>query len=187
MKRLLALFLTVTVLFTGCANSHDGMNEFISMRDKILKGNGCSFETSVATDYGDTVSTFGLTCKTDNLGDMTLTVTHPDSISGISCKISGGKGQLTFDNEAVAFEMIADGQITPISAPWLFVKALRGGYISSCSDSDTGATIRIDDSFGNVAFSVDVWVDEAFLPKAAEVIWNGKRIMSMEISSFTIM
>lgn len=186
MKRLLTIFLTTIVLFTGCADSRDGMNGFVAFRDKMLKGNGCSFETTVTVDYGNSFSSFDLVCKTDNVGDMALTVTNPDSISGISCKISGGKGQLTFDDKAVAFEMLANGQITPISAPWLFIKALRGGYISSCSEGEMETIIRIDDSFGDVPFSVDVRVDETFLPKAAEIIWNGKRIVSMEISSFII-
>ena len=185
MKRLLVLVLIVALLFAGCSNKTDDMDKFISLRNTVLKSK-CSFETSVTTDYGDTVTKFGLTCSADSAGDMALTVSDPQSISGISCRITGGKGQLTFDDQAVAFEMIADGQITPISAPWLFMKALRGGYVSACSNADPGSMVCVDDSFGDIAFSVDIWLDDRCLPRAAEIIWNGKRIVSMEINSFVI-
>lgn len=185
MKRLLVLLLMVALVFTGCTDNTDGMDDFISLRNQVLKSK-CSFETSVITDYGDAETKYSMVCNADNLGDMSLIVSYPQSISGISCSITGGKGQLTFDDQAVAFEMIADGQITPVSAPWLFFKALRGGYASSCSRDDSGTMVSVDDSFGDVAYSVDIWLNDAFLPKAAEIIWNGKRIVSMEINSFII-
>lgn len=183
MKRLLSLLLIVCVL-SGCASESDEIDRVVALRTDLQNKDGYSFNTNVTVDYGDTFTTFDLSCQCDNQQNMDITVVKPDTISGITCRISGGKGKLTFDETAVAFEMLADNQITPVSAPWLTIKALRSGYISATSAEDDGILVRLDDSLSGTTYSVDIWLEENNLPKYAEIIWQGKRIVSMSISEF---
>ena len=186
MKRLLSVMLVVFVL-SGCRSSSDEIDRVVALRTALQNKGGCSFNANITVDYGDSFTAFALSCKCDDQQNMDVTVLGPDTISGITYRISGGKGKLTFDDTAVGFEMIADDQITPVCAPWLIMKALKSGYISATSNETDGLLVRLDDSFFGTAFSVDIWLGDNDLPKYAEVIWQGKRIVSMHISDFEIL
>lgn len=186
MNRLISLLLVVIVL-TGCSANTNGINDVVTLRNNLQNSSGCSFDVSVTTDYGDSLSSFALSCNYDKQQNLEITVLKPETISNIKCKISGEKGQLTFDEEVVVFEMIADGQITPISTPWLLMKALSGAYINATANEKEGMLVRLDDSFNGTLYSVDLWLDENDVPKLAEIIWEGKRIVSMTISNFKIL
>ena len=185
MKRLLSILL-ISVTLSGCSISENDINQVIGLRTKLQNGDQCSFDTCITVDYGESLSSFELSCKIDDQQNWEITVIRPQTIAGITCRIAGEKGQLTFDDKAVAFEMIADGQITPISAPWLVMKALAGGYINSTVVKNDGLVVRIDDSYSDFLFSVDLWLNENNIPYFAEIVWQGKRIVSMDINNFTI-
>ena len=187
MKRWCVFLLITVLMLSGCSDRSYGMDEIISIRNDLQRGDGCNFDITVTTDYGSTYSTFKLSCCTDNSNNMNLTVKEPETISGIACKIAAGKGQMTFDEESIAFEMLADGQIAPISIPWLLVETLRAGYINSCSKDESGVLVFIDDSFGNIDFNMEIWLNTQNVPSRAELIWQGKRIASMEISNFSFL
>lgn len=186
MKRLLIVCLIV-ILLTGCGGENAFINQAIDLRSRISESNECSFLAVVTADYGDSVYTFSMDCKREHDGSMTMTVTAPDTISGITAHISKGTGQLTFEDKALAFEMVADGQITPVSAPWLFMEALSGGFISTCGKDGAGMRIQIDDSYAGMPLDVDIWTGEDQLPVRAEMIWQGRRIVSIDIKDFVMM
>ena len=70
-------------------------------------------------------------CKADSSGNLTFTVVKPETISGITGTLSGDGGNLTFDDTALHFELMAENQLSPVSAPWILIKTLRNGYITS--------------------------------------------------------
>lgn len=183
MKKCFLVVIVVSLLF-GCSNESALMNRVVSFRNKFLNCTSCEFSAAIVLDYGDSVYAFETDCETDNENNMKFTIIRPSSIADIKGEISGGTGKLTFDEQILAFEMIANGQITPVCAPWLLAKALRGGYISSCGTGDQGMFVRIDDSFKNATFSIDVWFNNEDIPTEAEIIWEGKRIVSMTINQF---
>jgi hypothetical protein len=185
-KRLLLLLL-IGVVLSGCASDASGMNDVITLRNSLQNGKGCSLDVSVTTDYGDSLSTFALSCSFDKQQNVDITVIHPETISGIKCRISGDKGKLTFDEKVLAFEMIADGQLTPISAPWLVMKALNSAYINAIAKEKEGMLVRLDDSVNGILYSVDLWLDGNNMPRLAEIVFDGKRIVSMSITNFKIL
>lgn len=176
--------IVVILLLCGCSNDSVYVNKVISLRDKINSSTGYNFNATVTLDYGDTFYTFGAECRVGTDKNMKLTILEPASIAGISGQISGESGKLTFDEQVLAFELIADGLITPICTPWLLMEALGGGYISTCGSDAYGLFAHIDDSFNGAEFSVDIWFNEEGCPSAAEMVWEGKRIVSMTISDF---
>ena len=185
MKRFTALLLLV-ILLTGCAGGHTAMNRAVTLRDKLLKGNGCSFTATVTADYGDKTYTFKMLSTVDSAGELTFEVIEPDSISGITGKITDSAGQLTFDDQVLMFEMLADGQITPVCAPWLLIHTLRSGYISACGKDGDGIHIQIDDSFRGEPLQADIWINEEDIPVRGEFLWKGKRIVSIDVVEFLI-
>ena len=118
MKKVLVLLVTV-MLLTGCSGGDRELDRMMSFRASLLSGMGCAFQAIVTADYQDEVYQFTLDCRCDEQGTVNFTVVEPDTIAGISGEISAEGGKLTFENEkALAFETLADGQVTPVTAPW---------------------------------------------------------------------
>ena len=173
-------------MLTGCSDHERNLNRVMELRDTILNSQQCNFTADITADYGKTTYTFKMDCQTDSTGDMDFKVTYPDSIEGITGQVVNDKAGITFDEHILAFESLADGQITPVTAPWLMMKALRSGYIRSCTD-DEQCLVIIDDSYETNAIAIRILMDVSFKPKAAEIIWNDQRIMLLEISNFSYM
>lgn len=182
MKRLMAAVLAVFFL-TGCAD--DELDTAMRLRDQLQNSDGCEFDVTVTADYGDALHEFGMHCQMDELGDISFTVTAPETISGISGKITEGGGQLTFDDQVLAFPLLADGQLSPVSAPWILIHTLRSGYLNACTQTQEGTMLVIDDSYAEDALQLDIWLDENDLPVSAEILYEGLRILSLEVSAFT--
>jgi len=185
MKRILML-VTVVLMICGCTSKDSAYERVASFRSRLQSGGGCTFIADVSADYGERVYTFTLDCKSDSYGNIQFAVISPDSIAGISGEISQSGGKLTFDKEALAFELLADGCASPVSAPWLFMRSLLGGYINSCAMNEDGITVQIDDSYEDDALRLEIWTDLQLSPKRADIMWQGRRIMAMEIRNFLI-
>lgn len=186
MKRVLTVLLLLLTL-TGCANDNSEIDRAIVLRDAILKGSGCSFEAWITADYGEKIYSFGMNCRADETGTVTFEVTDPETISGITGTVSEEGGKLTFDDKALFFELLADGQITPVSAPWLFIKSLQSGYIKAAGQAGEGLCIQIDDNYADDALQLEILTDENDMPVRAELLWEGRRIVSVDVENFTIL
>ena len=88
------------------------MEQAIALRERMLQSQGCSFSAAVTADYGEKVYQFRTDCSADREGNLVFSVIEPDSISGISGRITQKSGQLTFDDVVLAFELLADGEIS---------------------------------------------------------------------------
>lgn len=187
MKKVLS-FLLVTLLLSGCKMENRELDRMMSFRASLLSGMGCTFSTKITADYQEEQYQFTLDCRCDEQGSLRFTVTQPESISGISGEVSGEGGKLVFDNEsALAFETLADGQITPVTAPWLLIKTLRGGYVKSCGSEGNLMRVSIDDSYREDALHLDIWISNDNTPSHAEILWADRRILSLEITNFEIL
>lgn len=186
MKRVAAILLLMTLLLLGCSEENDELQRGLALREKLLK-NDCSFTARITAVYGDLSYTFTVACTAAAGGDMQFSVEEPETIAGITGSLSGNGGRLTFDDEALAFSMLADGEVSPVSAPWLLMKTLRAGYIRSCCSDDSGLRLSIDDSYEANALRLDIWLGESDLPIFAEVLWQGRRVLSIQIENFIFM
>ena len=158
----------------------------MTLRVDLLACESYSFDAVITADYGDEVNTFGMHCQGDNDGNLEFTVTEPETIAGITGSISQGEGKLTFDDQAVAFPLLADGQVTPISGPWILMKTLMGGYLTACNEEEGLFHLMINDSYADDALELEIWLDEAIHPIQAEIGYEGRRIVTMEIENFQI-
>ena len=83
--------------------------------------------------------------------------------------------------------MLADGQVSPVSGPWILMKTLRSGYLTSCGMEAGCIRVAIDDSYADDALHLDIWLDEKDLPKRGEILWKGRRILSLDIENFVFL
>lgn len=180
MKRLFPILICISILL-GC-QGNEGMDEALALRSAMLKAKTCDFSIQITADYGDMVYSFSMDCVADDLGNVGFTVTKPETIAGITGNLTADGGNLTFDDTVLAIPMLTDDQITPVSAPWILMQTLRGGYITSC---DKGR-VTIDDSYADDALKLDITLDQNQMPKFAEIYWKNRRILTVEVVSFVL-
>lgn len=185
MKKLLAALLALVIL-TGCTGKRDEMDRVMTLRATLLACEMCTFDSKITADYGDAVQTFSLRCEGRSDGTLGFEVLEPETISGITGRFAAGKGELTFDDVALAFPLLADGQVTPVSAPWILLKTLLGGYLTACSMEEDLLRVTINDSYEEDALQLEVWLDSEDRPVQAEIVYDGRRIITMEVGSFQI-
>ena len=183
MKRILAILLVLCTI-SGCTVQGSELDRAMALRTKLL-ARQVSFAARITADYGDALHSFSLTCQADAQGNVTFTVTEPESIRDITGTLSAGTGKLTFDDKAIAFDLLADGQLSPVSAPWIFIKALRSGYLTSCGKEGEHLRLAVDDSYADDALHLDIWLGSDDLPFRAEILWRGRRLLSMDVTNFT--
>lgn len=186
MKQFLALLVFVLIL-PGCSSENSGIKNAINLRQQLLKSNGCTFHAAIVADYGEEVYEFQLDCQENEKGEFLFRVIAPDTISGISGVISEKGGNLKFDDKALFFEMLADDQITPISGPWLLLRTLKSGYITGAGKVEGGWQVQIDDSYEEDALQLNIVLNKDSLPKFGEILWKGRRVLSITVDNFTIL
>ena len=185
MKRMISVLL-LAVFLCGCSGSSGEIERGMALRSKLLAAESCTFDANITADYGDKVYAFSMGCSADKQGDLTFSVSAPETIAGITGTISADGGRLTFDDTALYFDLLADDQLTPVSGPWILIKTLRSGYLTSACVEEGSLRLTIDDSYDEDALQLDIWLDEGDLPKRAEILYDGRRILSLDVTSFEI-
>lgn len=185
-KGILCILLVVTMLFGGCSfKGGSTMEEALAFRSKVLSAGGCSFLGEVTADYGDEVYTFALSCDIDADGNLSFTVTAPDTISGITGTVSGDTGSLTFDDKILAFDPMAEGQISPVAAAHTAVQSWRTGYIATCGRENGQLVLSVETSFEQEPLVVDTWIhEEKGVPLFSEICYNGRKLLSVAFTDF---
>ena len=182
MKRILTICILI-VLMTGCSRTEERIQRCMALRSRLLSG-GCSFTAEITADYGDKLHTFTLECTGDDRGDLNFTVVSPDSISGVTGTITGEGGGFTYEATVLYFDLLADDTLSPVSAPWIFLKTLRGGYLTSAGDDGDLLLLTIDDSYEEDALHLDIWLNDEDIPVHCEILYDGRRILSLDIRDF---
>ena len=185
MKQIVAVFLTV-VMLTGCTGKRDELDRAMKLRANLLGCLGCSFDVTVTADYGDAFYTFVMNCQTGGRGDLQFTVLQPESLAGITGEISSGEGKLTFDDVALHFPLLADDQVTPVSGPWILMKTLLGGYLTAANEEGDLLHLTINDSYEEDALQMEIWLDGNDMPVNAEILYDGRRIVTMVVENFSL-
>ena len=181
-----AISLILVIFLTGCDASSE-LERGMALRSSLLKAQSCSFVADVTAEYGDVSFLFSLQCTFDEQGNMDFTVLNPDSISGIRGKVSYNGGKLCFDETALFFELLTDEQISPVTAPWILMKTLREGYLTSVCMEDSFLRMTIDDRYQEDALTLDIWVNAENIPVRAEIVYDNVRILSISIRNYGIL
>ena len=186
MKRVLAILVFIFML-CGCSSPKEPIDSAVALRETILSSNGVAFDAAITADYEDVIYTFRLDCTVNAEEALSFTVTEPKSISGISGIITEDQPSLTFNDTVLAFPPFADGQLSPVMAPYLFMNSLRSGFLSSCGIEGEGYCISIEDTFQNTPLLLQVFTDADSVPLRAEITYRNRRILSIDFYNFVVL
>ena len=182
MKHIIILLTLLCICMCGCQKGTDPMDQALSLRSAVLQSEKCTFSLEITADYGSMTYDFSMDCVADNKGNVTFVVTAPMTIAGITGRITEEGGCVTFDSTSLYIPMLTDDLITPVSAPWLLIRTIRGGCITSCSDG----RLTIDDSFAEDALKLDIFLGQDNLPESVDIYWKNRRILALSVISFVI-
>lgn len=177
--------LLLMISLTGCDDASE-LERGMTLRTSLLRGS-VDMTVKVLADYPETNSRFSLECSFDDQGNMRFSVVEPESIQGITGKVESDQGALTFDDAVLYFELMTDENISPICAPWILMKTLRSGCIRSACAEDGLLRLTIDESYADDTMTLDIWLNDKNEPVQAEILWEGRRILSVEVTNFRIM
>ena len=181
MKRVLPLLL---VFLMGCSGGDPDMEEALALRSRCLSATSICFEAKIGADYIDSIEYFTLDCAFDGTGRMTFTVEEPGDIEGLAGSVTGTEGAVEFEDTVLAFPLMADERLSPLSAPWVLVKAIREGAILSAVREGELLHLTIDDSYADDALTVDLWLEDGAV-REAEIAWEGRRCVTMTVDDFS--
>lgn len=182
----MVLLAVALVMLTGCSMGRSEQEAALELRSRALSAVEITFQAEISADYADRVEEFTLDCVFDSEGALTFTVLEPEEICGITGTVSGTEGALIFDGQMLAFPLMADERLSPVSAAWIVMKALRSGCIIAYVQEEELLHITVDDSYDDDALTVDLWAGETGLV-AAEISWKGRRVIAMEIENCNFM
>jgi hypothetical protein len=176
-------FLLALLCLSGCGGENPELKRAMDLRAKLLTSS-VSFDAEITADYGSEIHTFSVYCEGDTQGNLGFRVTAPETIADITGRIEAGEGKLTYRDTVLAFPLLAEDQLSPVSSPWIFYKTLRGGYLTSAGTEDDLIRLTIDDSYEEDALTVDIWLDKTDTPIRAEILYDGRRILTLAIKNF---
>lgn len=181
------LAVVFALCLTGCGGKNRELEWGLALRAQVLQGASCQFLANITADYGDKVYGFSMDCRGDGEGNLTFTVTAPETIAGITGTLTGEGGTLTFDDTALAFPLLAEGLVSPISGPWVVLKALRTGPITSAGLEGERLRLSLDDSYADLPLHLDIWCDEKNTPLLAEIWQDGRTLLTISLENFTLL
>ena len=189
MRKLLLCVLMMTLL-TGCGTAKVSQGEELALtvRGEYLAMEGCTAQACITADYGQRVYEYEMDIAV-NGEETVLTLTAPETVAGMTARISGEDSFLEFDGTSVETGPLDDEGLTPVSAPPALLEAARSGYIAACSLEEEGALLRIDcgDPVGEPGQGTEtvLWFDAAtHALTRGEISVDGFRVILCEFSDF---
>lgn len=192
MRKCVVCVLMTTLLLAGCGKA--GVSEAeelaLTIRGEYLAMESCAARAAVTADYGQRVYQYEMTVSV-NGEETTLTLSAPETVAGLTARLTGEENLLEFDGVSVETGPLDDDGLTPVSALPALLEAARSGYMTACALEEDGALLRIDcgDPEGTPGAGTEtaLWFDAStHALTRGEISVDGFRAILCEFSEFTM-
>lgn len=161
------------------------MQQALQLRTELLQAGGCRYAADVSVNYDDVRFDFSLDCVCGADGAARMTIRAPQTLAGIAAELSASSARVEFEDTAVAFGLMADGNLAPMQLPQLLVRALCADYIEAAGREGDAVRVTYLHGYDEKELTVDVWLSGALMPDYAEVSYQGQMLAAMTITDFT--
>ncbi len=183
MRRLIAAIF-ICLICSACSGEEKNVSPAVQFRTDLIEAKGCSFTAEVTADFGQTVQMFSMDCTTDGNDVLYLTVTAPETLSGITATVDQDGGRITYDGMAMDFGLLANGNVIPAAAPAIIAGCWTKEYISSAGQEENLYRVTYQKDFDEKMLIVDTWYEKN-VPIYAEICYNDKNIIKLTITNFS--
>lgn len=181
----------MTILLTGCGKA--GVSEAeelaLAVRGEYLAMDSCAVQAAITADYGQRVYQYELAAAV-NGEETVLTLSAPETVAGLTARITGEDSRLEFDSLSVETGPLDGSDLTPVSALPALLEAARSGYMTACALEEEKTLLRVDcgDPAGSPGTGTEtvLWFDAATHALVrGEVSVDGFRVILCEFTGFT--
>lgn len=192
-KLLFCVPMMTLLLLSACGAGPAGASEAeklsLAVRGEYLEMTNWSADAAITADYGQRVYQYELTAQLVG-GEMTLTLSQPETVAGLTARISGKDSLLEYDGMSVETGPLDEDGLTPVSAIPALLEAARTGYITACTMEEEGTLLRLDcgdpERQPGVGRELSLWFDaEGRELVRGEIKIDGFRAILCEFSNVT--
>ena len=172
-------------LLCACGTGNSSARTPEAFREELVRQGLCSFTLRLRADYGDRVRDYTLDCACPLDADTALTVLEPEIARGITATVGGGDATVSFQDTVLAAEDFGSRPASPLSAPYLLLRAWSAGSVRSAfRQGDLDAAEYLLDCGGR-ELTVTTWFREG-LPLRAEISDGSRVLLTGEIDNLAI-
>lgn len=114
----------------GCTGAEDENDLVLQLRSDILAMDGCSGTMEATADYGQRVYQYTVEFFSTQKEGMTLLITAPEEVAGITARVAAGKTYLEYDGVQLETGPLNGDGLSPLDALPAFLEAMGTGYIA---------------------------------------------------------
>ena len=177
MKRTILFALMIPLLLTGCGARRDAEN-WKAFAGAVESSERISFHAEITAHWEESSVSFGADIAREG-GETRITLTAPETVSGISVHAKDGETTVEFDGVILSLDAGQSETLSPCGAPQRMLAALTQGAMEYCAASSASFTAPDGES-------VTLWRDETGALTGAEIARNGQKVLTLEITAWTM-
>ena len=182
-QRMTAVLMIWILLLSSCGAGQHGVQDALRFRTELEERGGCGFLAHITADVEERGYTFVLQASCGE-ADTSIAVVTPESIAGITARVTELDAALSFEGVTLDFGRMDDVLTSPLYLPWLLHACWVGGYVSCAGDDGGQNRVTYLWGSGEEELAVDTWFSEA-VPVRAEVFRGGHLLLSASLEGFT--
>lgn len=122
--------LLLSLCLAGCTGTAQENQLALDLRTAFLSMEGCSGAMEVEADYGQRVYQYTVAFSGTQAEGLTLVITAPQEVAGITAHVAEGQTWLTFDGVRLETGPLNQEGLSPLDALPAFLTAMQSGCIA---------------------------------------------------------
>ena len=160
------------------------MRSAMELRTRLLE-RGCRFTAGIEAHLDDGTAEFTLNCACDPEGSVTIEVTQPETVAGITATVEPGAREARFEDVALDFGLLSEGQLAPMAIPQLLYGAWTGEYIREAGADGDRLTAVYLSGWGDRELVIEQWMTGDGVPTYADLWCGNQNAASVKLSDFS--
>ena len=189
----LMISLLLLCLLCGCTGADSNNDLTLELRSDFLSREGCSGVMELTADYGQRVYAYTVEFDGTVKDGMTLVITAPEEVAGITANIREGQTYLEYDGVRLETGPVNEEGLSPLDALPTFLTAMESGYIAETGSEMMGETevlricCRDPETDPGQGLETVLWFDKAQKTLLrGEVRSDGFTVIQCEFSAFIL-
>ena len=180
-------------ILCGCGGAEKETDLILQLRADFLAMDGCTGTMDLTADYGQRVYDYTVEFSSSKQDGMTMVITAPESVAGITATIAKGQTSLEFDGVQLETGPLNEDGLAPLDALPAILTAIQSGYIAETSSERMGETevlricCREPEKEPGQGLETIVWFDQVQKTLLRGELRNdGFTVIQCQFSKFTL-
>ena len=159
------------------------MQKALELRTSLLS-QGASFTAVIAAHLPDGTAEFTVDCTCAPDGSVTMEITEPQTIAGITASVDAEGENAEFPDTAVDFGLLADGNVAPMVLPQLLFACWTKEFIREAGqDGDILSAVYLSE-YGDRELALEQFFTADAVPTSADLWFGTQNIATVNIENF---